>query len=367
MPALGVTDRNSVAGLVRAMVAAEQVYAQRASDPAYRRLPARSGRRRVACSSGPRTSPPGAASPGCSRSARAARDPSMAKRVSASCTGRMSPIMPKGWSASLVPELDGPGETELRWMADMFGHDRGHVCLTHQRRPERRACGSTHVGNAARRYGLDPLATGDVLYHHPDRRMLQDVVTAIREKRTIDALGFKRERSADRCLHPPQEMARRFAAYPEALAAVEAIVERCTFSLRDLKDQYLYPEEVVMSGQIAAKGAGEAGLARARQTLRRAVHRRLSPPRSPRSCAWSPSSIMRLISSPSTRSSSSRAARNLVPGTGQRGQFGDLLRARHHLDRPGQTPAAVRALHFRGAAPSRPTSTSISSMSGARR
>lgn len=50
---------------------------------------------------------------------------------------------------------------------------------------------------AARRFGLVPLATGDVLYHHPDRRMLQDVVTAIRQKCTIDDLGLLREHSVN--------------------------------------------------------------------------------------------------------------------------------------------------------------------------
>ena len=88
-----------------------------------------------------------------------------------------------------------------------------------------------------------------MLYDTPDRRMLQDVVTAIRNKCTIDDLGFRRERSADRHLKAPAEMARRFRRYPEALAASEAIAERCTFSLRELKEQYRYPDEVVISGR----------------------------------------------------------------------------------------------------------------------
>jgi error-prone DNA polymerase len=85
------------------------------------------------------------------------------------------------------------------------------------------------------------------LYDTADRRQLQDVVTAIRHGCTIDDLGFRRERSADRHLKPPAEMARRFRHHPQALAAVEAIVERCTFSLRRL--DYQYPDEIVISGQ----------------------------------------------------------------------------------------------------------------------
>jgi error-prone DNA polymerase len=98
-----------------------------------------------------------------------------------------------------------------------------------------------------RLHALPALATGDVLYDTPDRRMLQDVVTAIREKCTIDELGFRRERSADRHLKSPEEMARRFARYPEALAATEAIAERCTFSLRELKELSLSRRVVIMA------------------------------------------------------------------------------------------------------------------------
>ena len=158
----------------------------------------------------------------------------------------------QGLVGSLVPGPDGADDAELRWMAEVFGRDRGHVCLTQRRRPGDKL--RLHrIDEAARRFGLKPLATGDALYHEPERRRLQDVISAIREKRTLDALGLQRERSADRCLRPPAEMARRFAAFPAALASVQAIVERCTFSLRALKDQYIYPDEVVMSGHTPQK------------------------------------------------------------------------------------------------------------------
>ena len=42
--------------------------------------------------------------------------------------------------------------------------------------------------------GVRAVATGDVLYHAPEARLLQDVVTAIREKCTVDELGYRRER-----------------------------------------------------------------------------------------------------------------------------------------------------------------------------
>jgi error-prone DNA polymerase len=151
-----------------------------------------------------------------------------------------------GLVAALVPdEADRVAEIALAQMADIFG-SRGHLALTHRRRPGEAK--RLHALDAlARRHGLRALATGDVLYDGPDKRMLQDVVTAIREHLTIDELGFRRERFADRYLKSPQEMERRFKSFPDAVRATADIAERCTFSLRELGQQY--PDEIVMSGR----------------------------------------------------------------------------------------------------------------------
>ncbi len=85
------------------------------------------------------------------------------------------------------------------------------------------------------------IATGDVLFHHPERRILQDVMTCIREGCTIDAAGFRRERFADRHLKPPEEMARLFARHPDAIARTIELTERCSFDLGELR--YQYPDE----------------------------------------------------------------------------------------------------------------------------
>ena len=85
------------------------------------------------------------------------------------------------------------------------------------------------------------VATNDVCYHVADRRILQDVVTCIRLGRTIETLGYDREISADRFLKPPEEMARLFAHHPEAVARSCEIVDRCRFSLAELR--YQYPDE----------------------------------------------------------------------------------------------------------------------------
>jgi error-prone DNA polymerase len=93
----------------------------------------------------------------------------------------------------------------------------------------------------ATRMRVPTVVTNDVLYHEPSRRILQDVVTAIRHNTTVEALGFRRERHADRYLKPPAEMHRLFSRDPEALARTREIVNRCRFSLDELR--YQYPEE----------------------------------------------------------------------------------------------------------------------------
>ena len=247
MPALGVTDRNSVAGVVRALVAADQITAQ--GSPirlvAGCRLDLVSGHSlllwpedRAAWSRLTRLLTVG----------KGRADAQHGEK--GRCFLHWDDVAghADGLVAALVPGLGCHGdEAALGWTADIFGK-RGHVCLTHHRRPGD-ALRLYELSRAARAHGLQPLATGDVLYHNPDRRMLQDVVTAIREKCTVDALGFRRQRAADRHLQPPGEMARRFADHPDALRAIEAIVERCTFSPRELSTAYRYPDEVVISGK----------------------------------------------------------------------------------------------------------------------
>ena len=91
-----------------------------------------------------------------------------------------------------------------------------------------------------------------MLYHAPERRILQDVVTCIREGCTIDTAGFRRERSADRHLKAPAEMARLFARHPAALARTGEIVDRCRFSLAELR--YQYPDEAELPGETPQQG-----------------------------------------------------------------------------------------------------------------
>jgi len=72
------------------------------------------------------------------------------------------------------------------------------------------------------------LATNEVLYHHPARRPLQDVLTCIREKTTIEAVGRKLEANAERFLKTPREMARLFRDFPEAIAETMRFADKST-------------------------------------------------------------------------------------------------------------------------------------------
>ena len=145
-----------------------------------------------------------------------------------------------GLVAILVPEAaDAPCRREAERLAATFG-DRAYLALTLFRRPGDRL--RLHQLSAlAAEAGVATVVTNDVLFHAPGRRILQDVVTAIRHNTTIDQLGFRRERHADRHLKPPQEMHRLFARYPDALARTVGIMERCRFSMDEIA--YQYPEE----------------------------------------------------------------------------------------------------------------------------
>jgi len=117
------------------------------------------------------------------------------------------------------------------------------------------AASRTYNGDDAKRLfrlsqlGVPMVATGDVHYHESYRRELQDVETCVREKCTIHTAGFRLLANAERYLKPVEELERLFRQYPDALARTEEIAESCTFSLDTLK--YLEPEWVSPDGRSA--------------------------------------------------------------------------------------------------------------------
>jgi len=139
-------------------------------------------------------------------------------------------------SAGILDRLKQSGADGV-WLAASLlyrGDDRRRLARLH------RLAQSVHV----------PLiATNEALYHHPARRPLQDVLTCIREKTTIEAVGTKLQANVERHLKPAAEMARLFRDFPEAVAETLRFANRITFSLDQLK--YQYPDEPVPPGKTA--------------------------------------------------------------------------------------------------------------------
>ena len=116
-----------------------------------------------------------------------------------------------------------------------------------------------HRGDEPRRLGLlaelgerteAPLvAVNDVFYHAPERRPLTDVLTCVREKCTIAEAGFRLTVNAERHIKAPAEMARLFARFPEAIDRTIDIANACHFSLGEL--HYEYPDEPIPAGKTA--------------------------------------------------------------------------------------------------------------------
>src|SRR5450631_3347877 len=92
---------------------------------------------------------------------------------------------------------------------------------------------------------LPCVAAGDVHMHRRSRRALQDVLTAIRLKTPLNAVGYALFPNGERCLRP---LARLQQLYPAPLMEQTLIIaERCTFTLDELR--YEYPEEIVPAGE----------------------------------------------------------------------------------------------------------------------
>jgi error-prone DNA polymerase len=130
-----------------------------------------------------------------------------------------------------------------------------------------------HRGDEPRRLGIlaelgarheAPLvAINDVFYHAPERRLLADMLTCVREKCTLAEAGFRLAVNAERHLKTPQDMARLFRNFPNAIARGIDIAAACTFSLGELK--YEYPDEPVPQDKTAQQHLEDLTWAGARE------------------------------------------------------------------------------------------------------
>ncbi len=176
----------------------------------------------------------------------------------------------EGMLAVVVPsdDLDGDLIDTIGGLKGVFDDDRLSIassCLygeDDRRRLDQLAALSEHVG-------VPLVATNDVHYHVPERRPLQDVVTAIRLGCTVAAAGRRLFPHAERCLKAPCEMARLFAAHPGAIGRTMEIAGRAAFSLQELR--YQYPQETCPPGQSPIRHLAELTRQGAEQRYPRGV------------------------------------------------------------------------------------------------
>jgi error-prone DNA polymerase len=160
------------------------------------------------------------------------------------------------------------------WLPADQGDDQGDVLTAHWLAayfPQRCWLGaSQHLGPddarrlgrllaTARAAGLPVAACGDVQMHTRSRRMLHDVLAAIRHGLPVEELGYRALPCGERHLRRRERLAQLFPA--QLLEATVAIAERCRFRLEQL--HYHYPREVVPGGMAAIahlRALTEAGI-----------------------------------------------------------------------------------------------------------
>ena len=132
---------------------------------------------------------------------------------------------------------------------DAFGNRLYGLIARHRREDE--IVEEKRLRQRANRFGFSLAAANEVLYHTPARRRLQDVLTAVRHGIPVAACGRKLKPNAEHGLKPPYAFAKLFG---DDLAAVERtleIAERCTFSLSEIR--YRYPSEELPNGMTSAQ------------------------------------------------------------------------------------------------------------------
>ncbi|MDX8501323.1 error-prone DNA polymerase [Mesorhizobium sp. VK4C] len=150
-------------------------------------------------------------------------------------------------SLAILPNLSGGAEDSLALISRL--KDRFGAALRLAVAPDYGGNDRFRIEQAAamaEHAGVPLMATNDVLYHAAERRPLQDVLTAIRLNTPVSEVGLELTANAERHLKPPLEMARLFRRHPEALAETLRFAGELTFSLSDL--EYNYPDEPTESG-----------------------------------------------------------------------------------------------------------------------
>ena len=241
--ALGIADRNTVAGVVRAHAAAREL-----GPGAPRILP---GARLVFADATPDLVllPKDRAAWG-RLTALLSRGKALGRKRArkSECTLFLADLeaAAKGQAAILIPPPDilAAGRTfDPNPLRKLFGADLSLAAVRLWRDDDARRL--RHLAG----FGIPLLATGDILMHAPERRPLADVLACIRENKTLEQAGLLLAAHAERHLKPPGEMVRLFSAYPEAIERTMQVADSCRFTLDQLA--YEYPDEPVPQGCTA--------------------------------------------------------------------------------------------------------------------
>ncbi len=108
------------------------------------------------------------------------------------------------------------------------------------------------------KFRLKSVATNRVLFHEKERKRLCDVVSCVREKKTVLDAGYKLSQNAERYLKSPFEMKKLFCDFPEAISNTLFISDQCHFSPKELK--YRYPSEWIPQNHTAQSYMEELAL-----------------------------------------------------------------------------------------------------------
>ncbi len=217
-PAIALTDRNSLAGVVRAHVAAKEagirfVVGARLDLAPRDKTPARS----LLCFPSDRTA-----------YGRLSQLISLGQRrtTKGQCELFLDDVLAYGEGQILVAlPPDRPDDGFAAFLATVRRHAVTYLAARHRFQGDDRARIDALAALAAST-GTPLVATNDVLYHSSGRRPLQDVLTCIREHCTIDQAGFRLAANAERHLKPAAEMARLFRDHPDAPARTLEIAGR---------------------------------------------------------------------------------------------------------------------------------------------
>jgi error-prone DNA polymerase len=238
LPALAVTDRDGVAGMVRAHLAAKEhgvrlvVGSEVTLDGGSTLvlLAADRGGYANLCrlvTAGRRRSPKGSCSV-------------RLDEIAAHAPGLLA--LWGGDRSLLAGEADPAAAAGL--LREAFG-DRLYALATRHRRAGEEPA-ERRLRERAARWGLPVAAATEVLYHAPDRRTLQDVLACIRAGRTLATAGRLLKPNGNHHLLAPEAFRALFADDPGAVERTREIAARCSFSLAEIR--YRYPSEELPDG-----------------------------------------------------------------------------------------------------------------------